>query len=100
MNKLDIISEESQNKGVSGEVQGMIEGTPFTVILVGEKYRLSLKTNLITKKEFESIEEAKEWLKNIDWNDLITIIGIVTEEYRKYRECKDNLPKAEKKEGE
>lgn len=100
MNKLDIISEESQNKEVSGEVQGTIEGTPFTVILVGEKYRLALKTNLITKKEFESIEEAKEWLDNMDWNDLIIIIGIVAEEYRKYRECNNNLTKPEKKEGE
>lgn len=100
MNKLDITSEELQNKEVSGKSQGIIEGTPFTVVLINEKYRLALGNNLITRNEFESVEEAEEWLDNMNWNDLITIIGIVSEEYRKYRESNNNLQKKEKEEGE
>lgn len=94
MNKLHTTLEESQNKKVSGneekvngQYQGHIEETPFSVILVGDKYRLTLGNHIIAKEQFETIQEAIEWIDNrINWELLTTIVVAIIEELTNVKE--------------
>jgi hypothetical protein len=64
---------EAEVKAISYEE---MPGTPFTIINDGEKYRIAIGNEIVCPTNFETIENAKKYIKSKPW-DLLAITSMV-----------------------
>lgn len=63
-------TEEPQSKEVSsdsGQSYVSVDNTPFVIVKSGEKYVIVLRMDVISAKEFDTIEEAEAYIKEKPW---------------------------------
>lgn len=72
------LDETEKVKGTELFTKKPVEETPFEIIHKDYKYFVSLGQYRLTE-EFETENEAKEWINKITWNKILNLISLTVE---------------------